>query len=288
MDARGEIREFLTSRRARLRTDDVGLVSYGHRRVPGLRREEVAVLAGISAPYYARLERGDLTAASDAVLDAVARALRLNPAERAHLADLARATRRPAAAAGSVDPVRDTRVRPVLRQLIDAFEGAAAFVSNERIDVLAANRTGAALCSPLFEYGGPRPNLARFVFLTPAGREFFVDWDTAASDVVASLRSSAGRNPHDEYLTGLIGELTARSDAFSSRWAAHDVKSAPSGVKVIRHPLVGLLELHYEQLGLPSDPRQAIFTFSAPRGSHAYESLGFLASWISSNSTRTE
>lgn len=285
MDPRREIQEFLTSRRARLTTDDVGLVSYGHRRVPGLRREEVAVLAGVSAVYYARLERGDLTAASDSVLDAVARALRLDAAEHAHLIDLARTRRRPARSDGDADV---TVVRPVVRQIIEAFDGVAAFVSNDRMDVLAANRTGAALCAPLFDACGPRPNLGRFAFLTGAGREFFVDWDAAASDIVASLRVSVGRNPHDPELASLIAELEARSDAFSHRWATHDVTSAPTGTKVIRHPLVGLLEPNYEQLDLPSDPRQSIFTFSAPRGTHSGEALSFLASWTGADPARTE
>ena len=277
MYARSEIREFLISRRARLTPASVGLPCYGYRRVPGLRREEVAVLAGISGPYYARLERGEMSKASDSVLNSLARALRLNDAERAHLFDLARAAHPASPAARS--QAGPTRVRPVIQQLLDAFTGAAAFVTNHRLDHLGANSLGYALCSPVFAEGVRTANLARYIFLDPGAPEFFTGWDNSATDVVADLRSSAGRNPHDDRLAGLIGELATRSDAFRVRWAAHDVKSPPSGVKTLNHPLVGEIELNYEQLSLPSDPGLAIFTFSAPAGSPAADSLAFLASW---------
>ncbi|WP_432840771.1 helix-turn-helix domain-containing protein [Dactylosporangium sp. CA-092794] len=278
MDARREIREFLASRRARLTPESVGLPNYGRRRVPGLRREEVAVLAGISVPYYARLERGDMSKASDSVLAALARALRLDDAERAHLFNLARAARPIAARARGTDDA--TRVRPVVQQLIDAFTGAAAFVNNHRLDILTGNALGYALCAVLFA-GARSTNLARFTFLDPGAHEFFADWDSASSDVVADLRAAAGGHPHDRRLAALIGELTAHSEEFRTRWAAHDVNLNRSGIKRVNHPLVGELELNYEQLDLPSDPGLAIFTFSAPPGTPAAESLSFLASWTS-------
>ncbi|MET7486298.1 helix-turn-helix transcriptional regulator [Streptomyces sp. NPDC005538] len=276
MDRRAEIREFLTSRRARVTPARAGLPTYGPRRVPGLRREEVAVLAGISAPYYARLERGDVINASDSVIEALARALRLDDAERAHLFDLARAGN-PAVQRGHGDQSR--RVRPVVQQLLAAFTGAAGLVGNDRLEILGANRIGYGLFAAMFASGSRPANLARFTFLDPAAREFFADWERAASDIVAALRSSAARNPHDRELTGLIGELATRAEAFRVRWATHDVQLHPSGVKRLRHPLVGEIELDYEQLELPSDHRLAIMTFTAPAGTHAAEALAFLGSW---------
>src|SRR5216683_4281697 len=165
MDTKSEISEFLTSRRARITPDQVGLHTYGTRRVPGLRREEVAVLAGVSVPYYTRLERGDINGVSDSVLEALARALELDDAERAHLSDLARA----AQPTGARPRQRRAKqlVRPEVQWTLDAITGAAAFVGNNRLDILAANQLGRALFSEL--YAGPaRPvNTARFVFLDP-------------------------------------------------------------------------------------------------------------------------
>ncbi|MFG1608088.1 helix-turn-helix transcriptional regulator [Actinoplanes sp. NPDC049265] len=276
LDARAEIREFLISRRARLTPNSVGLPSYGTRRVPGLRREEVAVLAGISVPYYARLERGDMSKASPSVLEGLARALRLDDAERAHLFDLARAAG--SGRARTPAPGDATRVRPVVQQLLDAMSGAAAFVNNHRLDILGANRLGYQLCAAVFN-GAPRANLARFTFLEPGAREFFIDWENAASSIVADLRTATGRHRQDARLTRLIGELATRSEEFRLRWAAHDVTLHRSGVKLLRHPLAGDLELNYEQLDLPSDPDLMIFTFSARPGTPAAEALAFLASW---------
>lgn len=276
IDPRNEIREFLVSRRARVTPEMVGLPSHGPRRVPGLRREEVAVLAGISVPYYARLERGDLSNASYGVVDALARALRLDDAECVHLFDLARAAN-PIAAAEKGEEV--ARVRPPVLQLLEAFTGAAALVCNDRLDVLGANQLGCALCGVMFADEGRTANLARFILLDPAARDFYVDWEAAASGIVAGLRASAARNAGDRELAALVAELADQSEAFVARWAAHDVMMHPSGVKKVRHPLVGELELNYEQLVLPSDPRLSIITYSAPTGSAAATSLGFLASW---------
>jgi transcriptional regulator with XRE-family HTH domain len=224
MDTRSEIREFLTSRRAKLTAADVGLPDYGTRRVPGLRREEVAVLAGISVPYYIRLERGDLTGASDNVLDALARAFQLDDAERAHLFDLARATH-PLAQPPRRRPTKQ-HIRPSVQQLLDAMTGAAAHIGNHRLDILGANALGRALYLEMFD-GQQRPNAARYVFLDPRAREFYLDWERTTRDVVASLRSAAGRNPYDRDLTDLVGELSTRSEPFRQLWACHEVRFPP-------------------------------------------------------------
>jgi transcriptional regulator with XRE-family HTH domain len=221
MDARSEIREFLTSRRAKLKAADVGLPDYGTRRVPGLRREEVAVLAGVSVPYYTRLERGDLADASDSVLEALARALQLAAAERAHLFDLARAAQ-PIGPPPRRRPTKH-RIRPSVQQLLDAITGAAAHIGNERLDIFAANPLGRALYLEMFD-GQENPNAARFVFLDPRARDFYLDRDRTARDVVASLRSAAGRNPYDRELSDLVGELSNRSDEFRQHRAKHDVR----------------------------------------------------------------
>jgi transcriptional regulator with XRE-family HTH domain len=239
MDARQEIREFLTSRRAKLQAADVGLPDYGARRVPGLRREEVAVLAGVSVPYYSRLERGDLAGASDSVLDALARARRLDDAERAHLIDLARAVqplpppprRRPAKDAVSTCSMRSPA--PPRSSL------------NDRHDILAANALSRALFLELLA-GLERPNFARFVFLDPRARDFYLDWDDVARDVAAALRSTAGRKPDDRALSDLVGELSTRSEEFRREWARHDVRFHNSGIKRLHHSQVGDIELRYE------------------------------------------
>ena len=275
METRSEIREFLTSRRAKLKAADVGLPDYGARRVPGLRREEVAVLAGVSVPYYTRLERGDLAGASDSVLDALARALRLDDAERAHLFDLARAAQPMTAPARRRQG--KPRMRPAVQQLLDAMTGAAAHVGNDRLDILAANPLGRALYLEMFD-GRERPNAARFVFLDPRAREFYLDWDRTARDVVATLRSAAGRNPYDRDLTDLVGELSTRSEEFRQHWAKHDVRLHISGVKRFHHSQVGDLQLNYERLDVVFDTGLTIFTYTADPGTRSADALGLLGS----------
>jgi transcriptional regulator with XRE-family HTH domain len=275
MDTRSEIREFLTSRRAKLKAADVGLPDYGQRRVPGLRREEVAVLAGVSVPYYTRLERGDLSGASDSVLEALARALQLDEAERAHLIDLARA-----AQPMSRPPRRRTskpRIRPSVQQLLDAMTGAGAHIGNSPLDILGANALGRALFLEMFD-GQERPNAARFVFLDPRAHDFYLDWDRIARDVVATLRSAAGRNPYDRELTDLVGELSTRSEPFRQHWAKHDVRFHVSGVKHFRHSQVGDLELNYERLDVAFDDGLTIFTYTADPGTRSAEALSLLGS----------
>lgn len=275
MDARSEIREFLTSRRARLRAAEVGLPDYGPRRVPGLRREEVAVLAGVSVPYYTRMERGDLAGASEGVLNALSDALRLDDAERAHLFDLARAGQ-PLATPPRRRPVKHV-LRPSVQQVLDAMTGAAAHVSDARLDILGANTLGRALFPPMFD-GLERPNAARFVFLDPRARELYPDWERIARDIVASLRSAAGHDPYDRALTDLIGELSTRSDQFRQHWARHDVRLHVAGVKVLHHAQVGDLRLNYERLDLGFDRGLTIFAYTADPGTRSAEALALLGS----------
>ena len=247
-----DVRKFLTSRRARITPEEAGLPVYGgNRRVTGLRREEVAMLAGMSIDYYIRLERGNLSGASDSVLEALGRALQLDDAETAHLFDLGRAS----TASPRVRRKRSPQtVRPSVQRVIDAITTAPAWVRNDRGDVLGANELGRALYLDMMAEGPTPPNSARFTFLNPKAREFFADWERAADDVVAVLRSTAGKNPYDKDLTDLIGELSTRSEEFRTRWARHDVKYHRTGRKRLHHPIVGDLDLSFEALELPADP----------------------------------
>jgi transcriptional regulator with XRE-family HTH domain len=273
MDTRSEIREFLTSRRARLKAADVGLPEYGARRVPGLRREEVAVLAGVSVPYYTRLERGDVAGASDSVLDALARALRLDDAERAHLFDLARAVQ-PLAPPPRRRPAKQG-IRPSVQQIIDAITGVPAILSNDRQDFLAANTLARALFQDMFD-GQERPNSARFVFLDHRARDLYPAWDSVARDVVGALRSAAGLKPADRALTDLVGELSTRSEEFRQYWARHDVRFHVSGVKRLHHPQVGDMELRYEGLEVAFDTDLTIYAYTADPGMRSAEALALL------------
>ena len=277
MDNQAEIREFLTSRRARISPDQAGLPAYGgNRRVKGLRREEVALLAGVSVDYYVRMERGNLAGASQSVLDGVARALQLDEAERDHLNDFARgcdhvpARRRPARTVG---------VSPSVQAVVDAIGEAPAWVRNARHDLLAANRLARALYAPLLADARRPANNARFVYLDPASRDFFQNWDRAADDIAAMLRSEAGRNPYDKQLIELIGELSTRSEDFRSRWAAHNVRFHRTGNKKLNHPVVGDLDLNFEAMELSSSPGLTMLVYTAPVGSPSADSLKLLASW---------
>ena len=273
---RGEIRQFLTTRRAKITPEQAGLRFYGaNRRVPGLRREEVALLAGISIEYYTRLERGNATGVSGEVLDAIARALQLDDVERAHLTDLVKT-------ANTARPARRRarhRVRPSVQQVLDAMTGAAAFVRNGRLDVLSANQLGYALYSPVFASPARPVNLARFIFLDPRSTEFYRDWDGIAAASVGSLRAEAGRDPYDRALTDLVGELSTRSEEFRVRWAAHDVEYYRSGVQPFHHPVAGDLILDYDALEIAADPGLTIIAYTAEPGSPARQALDLLASW---------
>jgi transcriptional regulator with XRE-family HTH domain len=277
VDTKTEISEFLSSRRARITPDQVGLASYGPRRVSGLRREEVAVLAGVSVPYYTRLERGEVKGVSESVLEALANALQLDDAERAHLLDLARA-----AHPTPVRPRRrqaNERVRPDVQWTLNAITGAAAFVGNSRLDLLAANPLGLALYSELYAASTRPVNNARFVFLDQRAETFYCDWDRAATETVAVLRWAAGRDPHDRDLSDLVGELATQSNEFRIRWAAHDVRFHDAAVKQLRHPIVGELSLNFNRLDVAADDGLTIFTYAAEPGSPSEDALKLLASW---------
>jgi transcriptional regulator with XRE-family HTH domain len=275
MDNRAQIREFLASRRARITPGQADLPAYGgHRRVTGLRREEVALLAGVSIDYYVRMERGNLAGASDAVLEGVARALQLDDAERDHLFDLARTSEpRPARLRRSREP----GVTASVQQVLDAITDAPAWVRNARHDMLAANRLARALYAPLLADPRRPANTARFIYLDPASRAFFTDWD--ADDIAAMLRSEAGRNPYDKKLVELIGELSTRSEDFRTRWAAHNVGFHRTGHKKLHHPVVGDLDLNFEAMELPSQPGLTLLVYTAPQHSTTADSLKVLASW---------
>ena len=277
MDSRNEIRDFLISRRARITPEQAGLPVYGgNRRVSGLRREEVAMLAGVSVDYYIRMERGNARGVSDSVLENLARALHLDEAERAHLYDLARAANN-----GARAPRRPARqqVRPAVQRLLDAMTMAPVYVRNGRMDVLAANRLGRALFAPLFGSPAKPTNMARFIFLDPAAPAFYQEWDRLASDTVALLRAEAGRNPTDRGLSDLIGELSTRSDIFRIRWADHNVRQHRSGIKHFHHPVVGDISLAYESLELVADPGLVLNGYSAEPGTASEDALNLLASW---------
>lgn len=284
MDIRTEIREFLTARRDRITPERAGLPAWGgNRRVPGLRREEVAMLAGVSSDYYTRLERGNLSGVSDGVLDSLARALHLDEAETAHLFDLARASN--ASSVPRRRPAPTEVIRPGLQRILDSMVGVPAWVRNGRMDFLAANELGRALYCDYFDDRTRPANSARFTFLDPRAKDFFPEWDRNASDVVAILRGEAGRHPYDKKLTDLVGELSTRSEEFRVRWAAHNVLFHRTGVKRIHHRVVGDLELVYEAMEFPGMPGLTMFAYTAEPASETEVGLKLLSSWAA---TRTD
>ncbi|MEU3979250.1 helix-turn-helix transcriptional regulator [Streptomyces sp. NPDC026672] len=285
MDRSNEIREFLRSRRARITPEQAGLAPDPRvRRVPGLRREEVARLAGVSVDYYVRLERGRTLGVSESVLDAVARALRLNTTERAHLFDLAQPT---AGRARPERPLAPQRVHPSLHRALDAF-ASPAMVQGRRMDVLAANRLGHALITDFQALPHRDRNIARFVFLDETAEALYPDWEQVAGDCVATLRVYAGRHPDDPLLTELVGELSLRSAAFRRMWAEHDVLVHTTGTKRLRHPVVGDLTLDYVVLAAEGDPEQTLVLYTAEPGSPSAEAIDILASWIGTGARSSE
>lgn len=277
MDTRREIREFLTSRRARVRPQDSGLPALDdRRRVPGLKREEVALLAGVSVDYYARLERGQLGGVSASVLDAIAAALKLDEAERQHLRDLAAAAAAPERKLGTRQP-RPPSLRPSIRALLNGMTGVPAYVRDGRADILAANDLCLALYDGILERDVPF-NLARFVFLDGRAHGFFLDWDEIADGTVGALRAEAGRNPLDKSLTDLIGELTTRSHPFATKWAQHNVRLHRTATKRLHNSVIGDIELTGDALELPGDGL-TIIAYTAEPGSPAAEKLALLSSW---------
>jgi transcriptional regulator with XRE-family HTH domain len=272
-----EIRDFLASRRAKLSPRQAGLPMYGtRRRVAGLRREEVALLADISVEYYTRLERGEARGVSTDVLEAVSRALQLDDAEHAHLLDLVRMANleRPRR---RVSPPE--QVRPSIRRAVDGLSGLPALVTNARHDVLYSNRLGEALFLELFSDSVRPPNFARYIFLDPRAKSFYVEWERVAHDVVAALRGEAGRTPYDRALSDLVGLLSTRSDEFRALWAGHDVRFHRTGVKRLLHPLVGELELAWDALTLAADPGLGLTTYSPEPGTPSAEAIEELAGW---------
>ncbi|MGV1010430.1 MAG: helix-turn-helix transcriptional regulator [Dermatophilaceae bacterium] len=286
MDHRAEVAQFLRSRRDRITPDEAGIIGGGRRRVPGLRREEVAMLTHVSAEYYARMERGDLSGVSPEVLDSLSQALRLDEAEAAHLHDLARA-------AGPRPPRRRKRpgeqtVRPSLRRFLDAITGAPAWIRDRRMNIVTANPLGRALYAPIINDQASGANTARFMFLNPEAEEFFPDWEHGADEIAGTLRSYAGHSPHDKGLTDLIGELVTRSDEFRIRWARHNVRFHRLGIKRIHHPLVGDLELDYEALDMPANPDWFLFAHTAEPGSPTDERLQLLGSLAATDTEHSD
>ncbi|WP_374971229.1 helix-turn-helix transcriptional regulator [Terrabacter sp. BE26] len=283
MDNRQEVREFLMTRRARITPDQVGLPAGRGRRVPGLRRSEVATIAGLSVEYYARLERGQIAGASTGVLDALARALQLDDTERAHLLDLARA------ADGIPTSGRPRRraagrpaSRPSLQWALESIRDGVAFVRDPHQNLLATNTLGRAFYSPVIGESGRMPNLARFQFLDPASHDFYPDWELFAGMCVAIMRAEAGRDPHDRGLQDLVGELSTRSEVFRRLWSAHDVRTHGTGTKRFNHPVVGELTLAYEELAITAEPGLVLLVYTAEPGSPSAERLQLLASWAAS------
>jgi transcriptional regulator with XRE-family HTH domain len=292
MDNQREVREFLTTRRARITPEQAGLATSGTRRVPGLRRSEVATLAGLSVEYYARLERGQIGGASAGVLDGLARALQLDETERAHLLDLARAADGiPASGRSRRRATSRASSRPSLGWTLAAITDAVAFVRDPRQNLVATNTLARAFYSPVIgdadnypgadgaQHAGRAPNLARFQFLDPAARDFYPDWEMFAKMCVGIMRTEAGRDPHDRGLQDLVGELSTRSETFRRLWAAHDVRIHGAGTKRFHHPVVGEVTLAHEELAITAEPGLVLYVYTAEPGSPSAERLRLLASW---------
>lgn len=280
MDNREEVREFLMTRRARISPGAAGIPVGSNRRVEGLRRSEVATLAGVSVEYYSKLERGAISGASGAVLDAVSRALQLNDAEHAHLLDLARnADGIPSSGRHRRRSTTPGPPRASLEWALASITDAVAVVRDQRQNLVAFNDLGRAFYSPLIGDGGRMPNFARFQFLDPVSHDFYPDWDRFADMCVAVIRAEAGRDPHDKGIQDLVGELSTRSETFRTLWAAHNVRSHGSGKKRFHHPVVGEVTLVYEELAITAEPGQVLLIYSAEPGSPSAERLKLLASW---------
>lgn len=290
-DHRADIRDFLASRRAKITPEQAGLPTSGRRRVPGLRREEVAVLAGVSTEWYTRLEKGHIGGVSEDVLDAVAQALRLDEDERTYLFDLARAAR----PARRRPPRRkDVGVPPAVQWMLDSMTMSAAFVRSGRGDIVASNALCRALYAPMLDSDTTgeqgRASFPRYFFLDPGSQHFFVDWDHGANATVALLRAEAAREPHDRVLRELIGELSTLSPEFRTRWARHDVRIRHEGVKRLQHPEVGRLELTFRALDLPVSNRAVheLTFYTAEPGTADEDRLKLLTSWAATQPPATE
>lgn len=287
MDNRAEVKEFLTTRRGRITPDDVGLPAGLNRRVAGLRRTEVAALAGVSVEYYTRIERGQISGVSPEILDAIAKALRLDDAERAHLFDLAHAAS-PVARPPRKRTPKGWTPHQSLQWILDAVTDGPAFVRNGRMDILATNMLARAFYRDTFDMPGQPPNIARFTFLDDRARGFYPDWEKFADVTVAILRTEAGRDPHNKELHDLIGELCTRSTEFRTRWGAHNVRHHGTGFKTFCHPVVGEMTLAYEGMDMESEPGLSITVYAAEPGSPSAERMRLLTSWGASEYADTE
>ncbi|MGO1182974.1 MAG: helix-turn-helix transcriptional regulator [Micrococcaceae bacterium] len=282
MDHRAEVRDFLITRRERITPTQVGLPTGGTRKVKGLRRSEVALLAEVSVEYYTKLERGQIGGASPEVLHSVARALQLDEAERSHLFDLA-------AAASRASPPRKRRSgkgwtpSPGLQWTLEGFTAGPAFVRNGRMDLLASNALARAFYSEVYDMASQPPNLARYAFLDERSRVFYPEREAMADVTAAILRTEASRDPHNKDLHDLIGELSTRSEDFRTRWSQHNVRHHGSGIKNFRHPDVGDLTLAYEGMSMEAQHGLTLTTYVAEPGSPSNEGLRLLASWAASN-----
>jgi transcriptional regulator with XRE-family HTH domain len=288
MDNRAEVREYLMSRRAKVTPAQAGIPAGLNRRVAGLRRTEVALLAGVSVEYYAKLERGAIAGASSAVLDAIASALQLDDTERAHLLDLARtADGIPTSGRHRRRPTRQSIFRPSLHWALEAITDGIAAVRNPKMDLVATNALGRVFYKPLIGDGGRTPNLARFQFLDPASRDFYPDWDLFAEMCVAIMRAEAGRDPHDRGLQDLVGELSTQSETFRTLWGSHNVRTHGTGTKRFHHPDVGEIVLAYEELAITAEPGLVILVYTAEPGSPSAERLQLLASLAAEHTPQT-
>jgi transcriptional regulator with XRE-family HTH domain len=274
------IGEYLRARRELVRPQDVGLPAPDpRRRVPGLRRAEVAMLAGVSAEYYMRLEQGRDQHPSAQVLDALARVLRLDGDATAYLHRLAQpgARRRPRRP-------RPERVPATITGLIDSWDTTPAYIQGRYTDVLAVNALAAAL-APFYAVG---TNLLRAAFLDPRVRDMHPGWEDTTESIVAGLRATVGPDTDDPLLNELVGELSVRSDLFRSLWARYDARPKPPGPTLMDHPQLGRLELHYHRFPIPATEGQEIVIYHAERGSRTAQSLALLASLSADQPTRSD
>jgi transcriptional regulator with XRE-family HTH domain len=273
----GELREFLRSRRARLSPADVDLpVRGGSRRVTGLRREELALLAGVSVDYYSRLEQGRAHNVSEQVLGAVADALRLDALERRHLFDLVKVSPAPHSQSA---PARPPKARAALRMMLDALDPVPAVLHGPHLEVVAINRMGGVLIDDFDAMPPAERNMVRWMFLNPKSRHVYPDWPEIAAQMVAILRVAGGQDAHDPCLTLLVDELGARSPEFARYWADYKVFQHTHGTKRFHHDAVGTMTINYESLVPPTEPGMSLIIYSAATGSPSEEKLKILADW---------
>ncbi len=273
MTQSSELAEFLRSRRARLRPEDVGLrPSLGLRRVAGLRREELAAAAGVSVDYYTRLEQGRASGASDAVLDAIARVLQLDPSERLHLGRLTKP--------GGLKMPAPQGIRAGLQRVLDSLTDVPAFVLGRRMDVLAWNRLARGVITDFGALDARQRNMPRLVFLQDSSRSLYPDWEDVARETVGYLRWDAGHYPDDPELAALIGELSIKSDDFRRLWSEHGVQEKTFGRKSMRHPIMGEVDFAYETFTMPGEPDQTLCLYTVEQGSASESALRLLGSWL--------